>query len=624
MYPNRYPGNCVECGSRVPVNAGFILKVDGQWLTWCAEHKPTPTPIIRLYVQDQPFKRVAFEIANLSREQFDAYYVAIKGSTYENNGTSRLSYVPVAKPAILAAIVKSLLDSPVLHQYVRTEPEVGEILAAYEEKARARIANVTERADTGLKLFPFQEVGAAWLAARDAALLADDMGLGKTIQVLAAHPDNAPLLVVGPAVAKGVWKREIKRWRKDIDTIQVLTGRGSFLWPDNGEAIITNYDILPAADHASLPLVPANCTLVIDEAHNAKNRNTARYQKLERLIKLVRGASGRVYMLTATPLLNRPQETWTLLNLAGLHTEAYGTWGRFCRAYNGSPSGGWGTPTPEAAEGLARVALRRTKAEVRKDIPAKMYEQRVVEVKLTMTENEEVRAAEEVLLREGPGVDFNRISKARAVLAKAKIPALTELVEEFENAGEPVVVFSCHRAPIDQLGERPGWALITGDTAPDKRTAIEDAFQKGELRGIGATVRAGGVAITLTKAANCIFVDRDWTPALNLQAEDRLCRIGQGRSVNVVQLIAEDSLDQRVEEIISDKTRIITNSIEKISNTVSSLDGMMGFGTADRLAAIPAATPEKETTVARVPPVNPAQARVFTEGCDVLSIDCPF
>jgi SNF2 family DNA or RNA helicase len=401
-----------------------------------------------------------------------------------------------------------------------------------------------------------------------------------------------------------------------------MEGRGSFMWPDNGEAIITNYDILPTEDHPELALVPAGCTLVIDEGHNAKNPKTSRYQRLELLISQVKGAGGRVFMLTATPLLNRPPELWTLLKLLDVHTEAYGTWGRFCRAFN-KQGASWGTPTEEAAEGLARVCLRRTKAEVRKDIPPKMYESRLVEVKLTATEDAEVREAEEVLLREGPGVDFNKISKARAVLAKAKIPALNELVEAFEDAGEPVVVFSCHRAPIDQLANRGGWALITGDTPPEKRTAIEDAFQRGELKGIGATVRAGGVAITLTKAANTVFVDRDWTPALNMQAEDRLCRIGQTRTVNVIRLVAEDSLDQRVEEIISDKTVIIENSVEKVSNPLHGLEGVLGFGTASRLAELGTANSDKQLP-SRVPPANPAQARDFKEGIDVLSIDCPF
>jgi hypothetical protein len=259
--------------------------------------------------------------------------------------------------------------------------------------------------------------------------------------------------------------------------------------------------------------------------------------------------------------------------------------------------------------------LRRTKDEVLGDLPPKLYDPRIVPVSLTRAENDEVREAEQAFLDAGNDVDFNCLSKARAILAKAKIPALNALVDEYEAAGEPLVVFSCHRAPVDQLASREGWALITGDTPNEKRTAIEDAFQRGELRGIGASVRAAGIAITLTRAANCIFVDRAWTPGLNLQAEDRLSRIGQTRPVNIIQLIAEDSLDQRVEEIISEKTVIIENSVEKASNTRQSIEQVLGLGMADKLNSRAVTSPlAEETRSAPLPPGTP----------DALAEECPF
>lgn len=612
MYPNKYPGSCSSCGQRVGIGAGFIEKVGERWVTWCVDHKPTFIPRINLSLRGD---RVVFAIQNLTSEAFNAYYAASKGTTYDPD--TKTSYVLIDKLSILVSVVKTILDTPLLSGTLYPDAGTKQLLVKYEEHTRAAVQRFLARADSGLKLFPFQEVGAAWLSARAAALLSDDMGLGKTIQALAAHPDGAPLLIVGPAVAKGVWKREIRRWRKDLERVQVLEGRGSFLWPDGGEAVITNYDVLPTVDHPQLPLVGANTTLVLDEGHNLKNPNTARFQRVQLLVDAVRRAGGRVWMLTATPLLNRHKELWHILKLLDLHTEAYGTWGRFQRAFDYG-----GVPTPAAAQGLNSVMLRRTKSEVLKEIPPKTYDDRLVEVSLTREEDIEVRAAEEALLREGPNVDFNRISKARAILAKAKIPALNALISEYEEAGEPLVVFSCHRAPIDQLGDREGWALITGDTAPSQRTEIEDAFQAGKLRGIGATVRAGGVAITLTRAANAIFVDRDWTPALNGQAEDRLCRIGQTRPVNIVRLVAEDSLDQRVEEIITEKTIVIENSVEKASNLMGSIENFLSLGTAERLAS----RDEKPTRglPPRVEHREPDAASGEKEGPTIWQSSCPF
>jgi superfamily II DNA or RNA helicase len=147
-------------------------------------------------------------------------------------------------------------------------------------------------------------------------------------------------------------------------------------------------------------------------------------------------------------------------------------------------------------------------------------------------------------------------------LAKAKIEAMLQIVEEYEEQEEPLVVFSAHRAPIDLLEGREGWAVITGDTRPEDRTKIEDAFQRGELRGIACTIKAGGVAITLTRASHALFVDLEWTPALNAQAEDRICRIGQSRGVIITILVADHPLDIRIAQLLAQKRVYIEGSVD--------------------------------------------------------------
>lgn len=174
---------------------------------------------------------------------------------------------------------------------------------------------------------------------------------------------------------------------------------------------------------------------------------------------------------------------------------------------------------------------------------------------------EKIGGADELEKLITKGASFNDLARIRAALATAKMPAMLELIEELEEQDEPVVVFSAHRAPIDHLAQRKGWAVITGDTSPEERTAIEDRFQAGELRGVGATIKAGGVAITLTRACRAIFVDLDWTPGLNQQAEDRICRIGQKRPVLITVLTAEHPLDERVSELLEEKVGIIDASV---------------------------------------------------------------
>jgi hypothetical protein len=157
---------------------------------------------------------------------------------------------------------------------------------------------------------------------------------------------------------------------------------------------------------------------------------------------------------------------------------------------------------------------------------------------------------------------FEAISNGRRLLAIAKIPAMLEFIEDYEEQAEPLVVFSAHRAPIDLLATREGWAVITGDTPASERTRIEDDFQAGKLKGVAGTIKAAGTAITLTRAHHSLFVDREFTPGLNEQAEDRVCRIGQTRGVVIHDLIANHPLDRILFEILGRKKAIITKSVD--------------------------------------------------------------
>jgi hypothetical protein len=410
-----------------------------------------------------------------------------------------------------------------------------------------------------------------------------------TIQVLAALPDNAPVVIVAPAVAKGVWKREFSSWRPDY-RVTVLSGRGSFRWPASGEAVIVNYDILPEAKKmgeytpplSAAGLAPPGTVLVADEAHALKSSKTKRHVNFRGLAEAAFNAGGRVWLLTATPMLNEPPEIWHLLQVAHLEKEAFGSWGTFVDLFGGRKGrygmewGDWRSreASPEIGDRLKRVSLRRRKKEVLPELPVKTYG--VIPVDLDAKTGKALdkivaeagidldKAIEEAISTSGKRIAFKGMSHARDVLATAKIPAMLEVVEEFEENAEPLLVFSAHRAPVDTLAKRPGWAVITGDTPPAKRTEIEDAFQRGELKGVAATIAAGGVAITLTRSSNALFVDKDWTPALNVQAEDRLCRIGQTRGCIIKTLEADHVLDARVNELLDKKAALIGGTVEQV------------------------------------------------------------
>jgi SWI/SNF-related matrix-associated actin-dependent regulator 1 of chromatin subfamily A len=480
----------------------------------------------------------------------------------------RIESIPLLVEKLKLAGFNPVL-APDLVQIIQAEAAAARsAIAAAEDRLRATDAELKGR---GLALYGFQRSGVTWLAERSRALLADEMGLGKTIQALIALPNKAAAIVLCPASLKGNWANEAGKWRPDL-WIHVLSGHGSWQWPRPGEIVILNYDILPGALDPSL--CPLDIVLVADEAHAIKNTRAARSQRFREISNMILGRGGKIWMLTGTPLLNRPQELWSLLAGGDMAAIAFGSWTKFVKAFGGAkaPSGygyDWGSPTAAVPDQLRRVMLYRKRAEVLPDLPVKTW--RTIQADI---DREAVQACDELVAHLASigrdirdtiehDADFEQMAKARALLARAKIPRILELVKTYEDSEEPIVVFSAHREPVDVLAKREGWAAITGDTPAGERTSIVTEFQGGRLKGLAATIQAGGVGITLTRAHECLFVDLLWTPALNKQAEDRLCRIGQTRGVVITRIVADHALDQRVTEILDAKQALIEGTIEK-------------------------------------------------------------
>jgi SWI/SNF-related matrix-associated actin-dependent regulator of chromatin subfamily A-like protein 1 len=505
----------------------------------------------------------------LGGERFRSYLACVAGAKYNPAGKCQVTIL-TKLPEILGRLQSSGFELSV-------DEDVKVSISALTAKTRAAVEATSERAAEkdaelvthGQALYPFQKVGMKWLSSRHTGLMADEMGLGKTVQTLMALPDRAPVLVVCPAVAKGVWAREAAKWRPEY-RVKILSGRGSFSWPAPGQIVIVNYDILPEGDKVK-DTVPHHCVMIGDEIHATKSVKTKRTKSWRSIALAVQQAHGSVWGLSGTPMLNRPQELWTVLAGLGLTSESFGSWVRFCQVMGGR-KGKFGMEwngsrdSVTCGEMLKRVMLRRLRTEVLPDLPTKTWE--TVTVDLGKVARRACDTAEKVVGGLEPETiaakgTIGELSHARTLMAEAKISAMLEIVEEHEEQDEPLVIFSTHRAPIDALATREGWAVITGDTSPEERSRIETEFQAGRLRGVGGTVRAAGVAITLTRAHRVLFIDRDFTPALNEQAEDRVCRIGQDRGVIVTDLVCDHPLDERIYAVLTTKKTLIESTVEQ-------------------------------------------------------------
>lgn len=555
-----------------------------------------PMAIIHLELRDG---RALISPAGYLRDKFESYLQATRsgGAGFDKARKCQscmLEHVPQVVSSLKAAGFATSIDDD-LNREIR---KLAQEAQGHISQAEIRIETVdAELQKRGLSLYPFQRTGVCWLATRKKFLLADEMGLGKTIQALTAIPEGVPVVVVCPAALKGSpksssgWYGECKKWRPDLHPV-VCSGRGSFRWPRPGELILINYDILPEDaevipappigdlfGHNSLPGPVPGTIIISDEVHNLKNKKTLRFKRFHKMADAALKVEGRVGGLTGTPLLNKPPELWNILEILDLAKECFTHYGRFYHLFGGYSTGWgteWGAPKPEVAVLLKMVMLARKREEVLPDLPVKTWQTRQVDINkdtrklcddvLSASQEAGVNiedAIDEARNGRNAGISFENISRVRAALATAKIPELVELVKTFEESQEPVVVFSDHRAPVDTLAEREGWASITGDTPNAQRNEVVDLFQTGKLKGLAITIKAGGIGITLTQAHQAIFVDMNWTPALNAQAEDRLCRIGQTRGVVITRLVADHELDERMTEILARKQALISATVDK-------------------------------------------------------------
>lgn len=451
------------------------------------------------------------------------------------------------------------------------------------ECAKLAVESHTERAEELAKpqpicsiapafpLFPHQEIAIDYLRSNRQGLLTDEMGLGKTISGLMALPEHSAALVVCPAALKGNWEREAKVWRPDLTPV-VLKGRGSFRFPAPGEIVITNYELLPKPD--ALSEMAGDCAhrvnVIVDEAHYLKRAKTIRSKSYRALRKLVVEQGGTSWLMTGTPMITKPMDLWGVLESAGLARRAYGSFGYFANVWGGF-KGRFGyewnprqiKPGP-AQSCLAGVSIGRKRVDVLPDLPAKRWSDFFVKVPKGVGEldrktmDELIECGEDVeTIRKNKAL-VGQLASARRDLASAKANAAKDYIEEvLEGGGGPLVVFSAHKDAAYRLGNQSGWEAITGETPAAERTRIVEAFQAGELVGIAGTIGAMGTGLTLTRSHRMIFIDLDWSPANNAQAEDRINRIGQKNACEYIRIVADCEVDRIIHAAITRKNQMI-------------------------------------------------------------------
>jgi SWI/SNF-related matrix-associated actin-dependent regulator of chromatin subfamily A-like protein 1 len=415
----------------------------------------------------------------------------------------------------------------------------------------------------GGELRPFQRAGVAYALWSRRCFIADEQGLGKTVEALATlEADDAyPAVVVCPASLKLNWQREIEHWVPHR-SVTVVSGTSGVHAP--ADIVVLNYEIVHA--HRARLALRRPKALVLDESHYVKNPRAKRTQAVRRLVGALAPDALRL-ALTGTPVMNHPEELIAQLRVLG-RLEEFGSGARFARRFQGA-----------GAEERIHWHLRRTcfvrrlKVDVLPQLPAK----RQVVVPVALENEREYRLAEEDVvkwLREQPldlGELESRVAAAlraerlaqlnalRRLAARGKLGPALAWIHDFLASDEPLVVFAGHREVQDLLVERfPDALHILGRDSVEQREAAVQAFQEPDgPQLIVCATRVAGQGITLTRASNVAFLDLEWTPAMHDQAEDRLHRIGQQDAVTAWYLLAAETIDETMIELIARKRGIV-------------------------------------------------------------------
>jgi SWI/SNF-related matrix-associated actin-dependent regulator of chromatin subfamily A-like protein 1 len=421
-------------------------------------------------------------------------------------------------------------------------------------------------------LYPHQADGVAFLVSKKRTILGDDMGLGKTRQAIvameAATPEGA-VLIVCPASLKLNWRREILMVDPEakIEVIGFDSAQESApRW------VIVNYDIL--RKHAERLHDVAWSGVILDEAHFIKNKS----QRTSHCLKLlgVQEAAKApligpdyVFLLTGTPMTNRPRDLFNLLRCVG-HPSSRSFLSfakRYCDAYRNDY--GWVTTGASNIDDLnllmKEVMLRRKKDDVL-DLPPKVRSWIPVDIRASKAA---LNAIESFLTwydqtdpnRPNDAQFLAKLTRVRVALHKAKHKAVSERIRDVIATGEKVVVFTCFNDGVDRhISDLKEAAVkITGNCSAKERQDAVDQFQDDpNVRVAVCNIIAGGVGITLTAGTHVIFQDLDWVPANHAQAEDRCYRMGQTNRVTVEYFHAEGSLDTYIARLLSRKMELIS------------------------------------------------------------------
>ncbi|WP_445257896.1 DEAD/DEAH box helicase [Nocardioides aurantiacus] len=469
----------------------------------------------------------------------------------------------------------------------------------------------TFQAPDGLELMPHQaQLVASAATGHRTFLLADEPGLGKTAQALLAAQaaDAFPLLVVVPNVVKTNWAREAGLWTPKRPAT-VIHGDGRDI-DGFADIVVVNYEVLDR--HVGWLGEFGFRGMVVDEAHFIKNKQSQRSQHVLHLSEKIRARAGRPLLmaLTGTPLINDIEDFQAIWEFLGWINDKVPL-GELMEALEETGL----TPQdpgfyPAARQSVIdRGIVRRRKVDVAADIPARRVADLPVE--LDDEAGRSIREAERELARRlvgryesamatrtsgrvAEGIDHDLVRRVAQWeredgsseggenvfgmlrrIGQAKAGLAADYAAQLARSVGKVVFFAKHVDVMDQASEvfaKRGlrYSSIRGDQSTKHRQEQIDAFVNDPGVSVAVcSLTAAGVGLNLQVASNLVLAELSWTDAEQTQAIDRVHRIGQEEPVTAWRIIATQTIDTRIAEVIDRKAGLAARALDGAGEDVA-------------------------------------------------------
>ena len=453
------------------------------------------------------------------------------------------------------------------------------------------------------KLFSYQQRTVAWMwglhEKRVGGILGDEMGLGKTIQVIAflaalhhSGMHSSPTLILCPATVMIQWLQEIHKWHPPFRVWLLHPSSKNLnldMSPEDmiekafqvGDIVITTYSTFRSKSHLFVDRYWGY--IVCDEGHQLRNSEALITQAAKNI------KTDHRLLLTGAPMQNNLRELWSLFDF--VCPGRLGTMALFESQFiDPIRRGGYVNATKMMVQMAFRCAtvlreviepylLRRLKVDVAKQLPQKT--ERVLFCKLTQiqrTRYEEFIQSREVnQVLSGDRRSFRAITMLRKICnhvdllnahmnemqkedynygkewdTSGKMVVMDQILSLWFEQGDKALVFSQTKQMLDIIETyviEKGFKYLRmdGDTAVQNRQLLVDEFNKSaDIFVFLLTTRVGGLGLNLTGANRVILYDPDWNPSVDVQARERVWRIGQENSVTIYRLITTGTIEEKM------------------------------------------------------------------------------